>query len=318
VTFSAPAAEAADNEAMNELVTAVSPTTDSFTADDIPTGTLNTYNYDSGDLFLIAGVPSDMTAFEAALTVGDTVGGVYRAGSTDQSTFNITNDTDPGVTVVNPAAATSTTASTYTITGTGIAGYVVSIYNDADNLGDIDAGTDFKQAEVTVAADGTWSATVNLTAGVANNFTANQRAVAGDPNGTPVDVPTITQGAVAGVTITGTVANNVGVAGLLSPSDTIAITFSGAVTGVGNGDTITVLDADGSTAVLICGTNVTCVMSAGDTVLTLTVTAILVTTGNPDGIETQATIQAVTGFTSLNGTPVNVTGSGAGRTFAGF
>jgi hypothetical protein len=305
-------AEAAAGAIAGVVVTTVSPTTDSFTS------ATATYNYDSGDLYLIDGVPTDMASFEAALTVGDTVGGTYDPDAGDQSTFNITADTDPGVTVTVPAAATSTTGSTTTISGTGIVGYLVSIYNDADNDGVIDAGVDIKQAEVTVAADGTWSATVNLTAGMANNFTANQRALSGDANGTPVDVPTITQGAVAGVTITGTVGNNVGVAGLLSPSDTVVITFSGAVTGVNNGDTITVLDADGSTAVLICGTNVTCAMSVGDTVLTLTVTAILVTTGNPDGIETQATIQSVTGFTSLNGTPVNVTGSGAGRTFAGF
>jgi hypothetical protein len=317
VTFSAPATEAADNEAMNELVTAVSPTTDSFTADDIPTGTVNTYNYDSGDLFLIGGVPSDLASFEAALTVGDTVGGVYRAGSTDQSTFNITDDTDPGVTVTVPAAATSTTSATTTISGTGIAGYVVSIYSDADNDGTIDAGVDFKQAEVTVAADGTWSATVNLTAGVANNFTANQRAVAGDPNGTPVDVPTITQGTASGATfVTTSAVNGGGAAGVLDPGDVITVVFSEPVSNFGAGDTFTIQDPDLSTVTLTCGGNVICAINGTNTTVTITVQNVLVTSGGTAGITGSFTINAVSGFTTTsNGAAPSLSGD---RTTGGF
>jgi hypothetical protein len=312
-TFSAPAPEAADGEVMNELVTSTSPSTDSFVADDIPSAVLNTFNYDSGDLFLIGGVPSDLASFEAALTVGDTVGGVYRAAAGDQSTFDITNDIDPPVTVTNPAAATSTTNTTFTITGTGTPGYLVSIYNDADNGTDIDGGADFKQAEVTVAGDGTWSANVNLTLGVANNFTANQRAVAGDPNGAAVDVPTITQGAAAATNFTLTdLTTSAGVATTLDPGDVLTVTFSGDVTGVGSGDTWTVVDIDGSTSTIICGTHATCAEGAAG-VVTVTIDNVLATSGGTTGgINVTASVTGVTGFTAADGSAIALTGD---RTF---
>jgi hypothetical protein len=301
---------------MNELVTTISPTTDSFVADDIPTAVLNTFNYDSGDLFLVSGVPTDLASFEAALTVGDTVTGVYRAAAGDQSTFNISDDTDPTVTVTSPAAATSTTASTFTITGTGIAGYLVAIYNDADDGTDIDAVADIKQAEVTVAADGTWSATVNLTAGVANNFTANQRAVSGDPNGTPVNVPTITQGTASGATFVSTVAANFASAGILDPGDTVTITFSEAVSGFGSGDTFAIQDPDLSTVTLTCGGNVSCVINGANTVVTITIVNVLVTSGGTAGISGSFTINSVSGFTTTsNGAAISLTGD---RTATGF
>lgn len=314
-TFSAPAPEAADGEVMNELVTSISPSTDSFVADDIPTAVLNTFNYDSGDIFLVSGVPSTMADFEAALTVGDTVGGVYAAAAGDQSTFDITDDIDPPVVVSVPSAATSTTASTFTISGTGIATYLVAIYTDVDDGTDIDSGVDFKVAEVTVAADGTWSATVNLTSGVANNFTANQR-ISGDPNGAVVNVPTITQGAAAGATFTSTTAANFASAGILDPGDTITVTFSEAVTGFGSNDTFSIQDPDLSTVTLTCGGNVSCAIDGTNTIVTITIVNVLVTSGGTAGISSSFTINSVGGFSTLsNGAAISLSGD---RTATGF
>jgi hypothetical protein len=305
------AAECASGTIAAAAVTAVDKTANRFV-----TGACSQI-YDANDLFLIEGAPATLDQFEAALNVGDLVNSTYDADDADQSTFNINTDNAPAVTVTVPAAATSTTGFTTTISGTGGSEYTIRVYKDLNNNNTLDAGEPLV-GTATAGVDGTWSvAGVPLTAGAGNNFIVTQREDPADADGPYVDVPTVTQGAVAGVTLAA-VGNNVGVAGILSPSDTITITFSGAVTGVGSGDSITIADVDGSFAVLTCGTNVTCVMSVGDTVLTVTITNVLITTGNTDGIETQATIQSVTGFTSANGEAVNVAGSGAGRTFTGF
>ena len=140
-TFSAPAPEAADNEAMNVTGHDDQPD-DRFvrTTGDCSTAVAHARSSTTRATcsWSVAWRPIWLT-FEAALTVGDTVG---RRLSTltvaDQSTFNITDDTDPALTVTSPGGGNLTTASTFTITGTGIAGYMVAIYNDADNGGDID------------------------------------------------------------------------------------------------------------------------------------------------------------------------------------
>jgi hypothetical protein len=107
------------------------------------------------------------------------------------------------------------------------------------------------------------------------------------------------------------------VANLLDPGDTITITFSENLSGVDGSDTITVLDSDGSTAVITRGTNSTWVVAAN--VLTITIDAVLPSVGGTTGgIQPPATITAVGGFTDDDGEAINVTANPAGRTFAGF
>jgi hypothetical protein len=275
--------------------------------------------YDTNDLLLIEGAAATLDQFEAALTVGDSVTGTYDSDSADQSVIDIDTDNVAAVTVTSPSAATTTSSGTFTVTGTGAVGYIVAIYTDNDNLTTIN-GADAKVGEGTVAADGTWSINVPLQTGVDNNFTANQRAASGDPNGTPVDVPTITQTSGAGVTLNSTTSAGAPADGILAPSDTIVIVFSAGITGVGSGDTIAVVDPDGTTATITNGTNATFTVGttvvANDT-LTVLITAVLPVSGGSGGIDDVATITAVGGFTGANGVAVNVAGS-ADRTFSPF
>jgi len=311
VTFTAgPLAECIGG-AFTDDVSAVDKPNDRF---ETLVGTCS-INYDSNDILLIGGVATDLATFEAALNVGDTVTGTYEPATGDQSTIDISNDVDPALTITNPAAPVTVDALTYTITGTGIVGYTVRIYNDVDNDGVVDGPV---AATTIVAADGTWSATVNLTQNAANNFLAAQRSTPTGTDGALVDVPTITEGASSAPTLLSTVGANVApsAVGTLSPNDTITITFSEAVADTG-ANSLTVLDVDGTTATLTCGSNVTCVLSADGLTLTVTITNVLVTSGGTTGgINTQADITSITGYTAVDdGAAINVAGSGGGRTF---
>ncbi|MGI8518441.1 MAG: hypothetical protein ACR2ME_08905, partial [Acidimicrobiia bacterium] len=181
-----------------------------------------------------------------------------------------------------------------------------------------DAG-EAKLGETTAAADGTWSITVPLTQGAVNNFVATQRPTAASSDlGTGTNVPAITESPVTAPTLVSTVGANVApsAVGTLSPNDTITITFSEAVADTG-ANSLTVLDIDGTTATLTCGSNVTCVLSADGLTLTVTITNVLVTSGGTTGgINTQADITSITGYTAVDdGAAINVAGSGGGRTF---
>jgi hypothetical protein len=280
--------------------------------------------YDSGDLFRIGGVATDIAGFEAALNVGDILGGSYDSDAGDQSTFDITTNNDPALTVTDPAAAGVTVdAATYAIKGTAVAGYTVAIYIDSINNGVRDAG-ESKVGETTAAADGTWTVVVPLTqdpdgiggAVAVNDFVATQRSnpvlsdVTVPPSG--IQVPIITE-STGGVTFTTTSSANGGAAGVLDPGDTITIVFSGDITGVSDGDTLTVADPDGSTGTITCGGagNATCAEGPPGT-LTLTITNVIVTSGGTGGITGSGTFTSVSGFTAADGGAISMTGD---RTF---
>jgi len=315
VTFTAGPLAECPGGALSDDVSAVDKPNDRF---ETLVGTCS-INYDSNDIFLIGGVATDLATFEAALNVGDTVTGTYEPATGDQSTIDISNDVDPALTITNPAAPVTVDALTYTITGTGIVGYTVRIYNDVGNDGVVDGPV---AATTIVAADGTWSATVNLTQGAPNDFLAAQRPTPTGTDGALVDVPTITEGASSDPTLVLTVGANgaPSAVGTLSPTDTITITFSEAVTGVGSGDTIGLVDVDGTTATITCGNNATCTIDATNTILTVSIQTVLITSGGTvGGINNQADITSISGITALDdGRPINVAGSGAGRTFSGF
>jgi hypothetical protein len=303
------AAECASGTIAAAAVTAVDKTANRFV-----TGACSQI-YDANDLFLIELVPATLDQFEAALNVGDSVNSIYDADDADQSTFNITTDNAPAVTVTVPAAATSTTGFTTTISGTGGSEYTIRVYKDLNNNNTLDAGEPLV-GTATAGVDGTWSvAGVPLTAGAANNFIVTQREDPADADGPYVDVPTVTQGTATGATFTTTTAaNGGGAAGILDPGDVITVTFSEAISDFGTGDTFTIQDPDLSTAVLTCGGNVTCTMVGN--VVTITVQNIVVTSGGTAGISGSFTITAVSGFTTTsNGAAPALSGD---RTAVGF
>jgi hypothetical protein len=272
--------------------------------------------YDSGDIFTVGGAAASLQAFEDALSIGDLVTGTYDPDTADQSTFNLTDNTAT-VTVTDPAAATTVDAAAYAIKGTADPGATIRIRQDVDGDGALDAGENVVMTG-TADADGNWTVSTPLAQGVANEFLASQIPSGSVTESAVVDVPTITEGASAGATFTSSVGANGGTAGVLDPGDSIVITFSENLSGVGSGDTITVRDVDGTVATITAGTNATFTPAAN--VLTVTITGVvpITTAGGTGGVNPTATIEAVGGFTDDDGETINVTSNAAGRTFGGF
>ena len=102
----------------------------------------------------------------------------------------------------------------------------------------------------------------------------------------------------------------------LSNGDTITLTFNEAVANVGSGDSLAVVDQDGSSATIVLGGDTTFVLSASDTVLTLTiVNPPFATGGTTAGISGPTQITTITGFQGADGLAIDLAGSGAGRVF---
>jgi hypothetical protein len=280
---------------------------------------LLTFEYDSNDVFTNEGVPVDLDGFEAVLSETDVITINYDDDAAGLSTFEITTDNTASSTlkVTDPSAAKTIDSGNYVIKGTGEDAALIRIYSD-DNPHDGLIAGETVLGSTTVASDGSWSVTVPLVQNADNNFVAWQRVtVTATP--TTAHVPTITEGAPAAAKITTSVGANAGTGGILDPSDTIVITFNEKVAGVSNGDSIAVLDQDGSTATLVLGADVGWALSAGDTVLTLTInTFVFASGGTTIGIQPSTQIQSITGFQGDDGLPINVAGSGGGRVFGGF
>jgi hypothetical protein len=298
-----------------------SATSSSFEAGavvDVPT---LTFYFDSNDSFIVEGVVTDMAGFAAAASYTDVVTVTYYDTAAGFSSFEITTDNTASSTlkVTDPSAAKSIDSNNYTIKGTGEVGAAIRIYADTNNDGlAIEAvlGTD------TVAADGTWAVTVPLLQNNANDFVAWQKVGTGTP--TLANVPTITEGAPAAAKLLSSTGANVApsAAGTLGPNDTITIVFNEAITGVGAGDTVTIIDQDGSTAVLTNGDNATFAYATttitNDTLVITVDTFVFATGGTVTGIQPAAQVQAVSGFNGLDGLDINVAGSGSGRVFDSF
>ena len=280
------------------------------------------YFYDSGDIFTVDSVAATLQTFEDALSIGDTVTGTYDPDAADQSTFNLTDGTT-GIAVTDPAAAGVTVdATTYSIKGTSDPGATIRIRHDVAPTGLPRGAEDGIAATGTADVDGNWTVVTPLVQDAANEFLASQIPSGSSTESASVDVPTITESASAGATITATTETNGGGAGglgVLDPGDVLTITFSEAIAGLSNGDTITVVDVDGSTGTLIRGTNSTMTLDATGTIMTVTVTTVVSTSGGTTGgIQAPATITAVGGFTDDDGEAINVTANGAARTLQSF
>jgi hypothetical protein len=285
-------------------------------------GVACSFYYDSNDVYIIEGAPTDMASFAAAASIGDYVTVSYNNAVAGVSSFDITYDqtASSNLKVTDPSAAKSIDSNTYLIKGTGEVGASIRVYSDAANNG-YDA-TDTVLGTDTVAADGTWSVLVPLVQNTANNFTAYQKIGTASP--TYADVPTITEGAPAAAKLLSSTGANVApsAAGTLGPNDTITIVFNEAITGVGAGDTVTIIDQDGSTAVLTNGDNASFAYATttitNDTLVITVDTFVFATGGTVTGIQPAAQVQAVSGFNGLDGLDINVAGSGSGRVFDSF
>jgi hypothetical protein len=277
-----------------------------------------TFAYDDNDIFEVDGSAATLAEFETALSDNDVVDITgYTTSAAGQTTWELTdNIADLTVTAPVPAGVT-VDAATYTIVGKGDPGATVRVYSDPTN--DLKLAGEPGQSVVattTVSEDGAYSVSVNLLQNAANNFFVEQ-VVGGviDPAG-EVNVPTINESVNAAATVASTVGANGGTAGVLDPGDSVVITFSENITGVGSGDTISIVDTDGSTATLTLGPNVGFTVAANS--ITLDIDAVVTASGGTTGgIQTPATITAVSGFTGADGLTINVAGSpGANRTFS--
>jgi hypothetical protein len=284
------------------------------------------YFYDSGDVFQIGVAAATLQEFEDALSIGDLVtsgAGTYDPDTADQSTFVLT-DNVAVINVTDPAAATTVDAATYSIKGTADPGATIRIRLETgvpDGL--------FQPGENTVAtgtadADGAWTVVTPLVQNAANEFLATQQPVGAlEDTAGAFNVPTITDATSAGATITASAETGPDADGVIDATDVIVIDFSENLSGVGSGDVITLLDPDGTTGTITAGTNATFAVSDGDGAgpltanrLTVTITAAIPVAGGSGGVGTPATINSISGFTDDDGEAINVTGSGAARTFA--
>ena len=316
----APAVEAANLTAAADMVVdSVDKAGDSFEASKAAfdcgngAGALCTFEYDSNDVFILETVVTDLAGFEAALSETDEVTVNYRNTSSPVSTFEITTDNTAEATlkVTDPASAKSIDSANYAIKGTGEVGATIRIYADTNNDG---LANEAVLGSSTVLSSGIWSVTVPLVQNTANNFVAWQRVSVGDTP-TLADVPTITEGAPAAAKLTTSVFTPAGAAGL-SAGDVITLTFNEAVANVGSGDSLAIVDQDGSSATIVLGGDTTFALSAGDTVLTLTiVNPPFATGGTTAGILGPTQITTITGFQGADGLAIDLAGSGAGRVF---
>ena len=276
-----------------------------------------TFEYNSNDVFIVATLVTDLTGFEAALSETDVLTVDYRDTTSPVSTFEITTDNTASATlkVTDPAAAKSIDSANYTIKGTGEVGASIRIYTDVVGPNDTLIAGETQVGSGTVNTGGVWSVTVPLTQNTANNFVAWQRVQVGDTP-TLADVPTITEGAPAAAKLTSSTFGAFAPAGFGAP-DTITIVFNEAVANVGNGDSLGIVDQDGSSATIVLGADTTWTLTVSDTTLTLTiVNAPFATGGTTPGITNgPVQITSITGFQGADGLAIDLAGSGAGRVF---
>jgi len=286
---------------------------------------LCSFFYDAGDIFTVDTLAATLADFEAVLSRGDAITVTYDPDAPDQSTFALT-DVVAQLTVTTPSAATTVDAGTSDIKGTGDPDATIRVKSDLNNDNDAGDAGEGTVATGTVDADGNWTVTTPLTQDTVNNFVVTQQPVGGvqmgntqpgdiapDVAGGADDVFTITEGPVVGTSFTSTDSTTDAVVLItLDPGDVITIVFTGDVAGVGSGDTFSLLDSDGTTATIICGTHATCAEPAAGTV-TITMTAVLPTSGGTTGgINNTATITALTGFTAVDASAISLSGD---RTF---
>jgi hypothetical protein len=259
------------------------------------------------DLFRIEGAGTDVAGFEAALNVGDVLGGTYDADTADQSTLDITTDNDPSLTVTDPAAGGVTIdAGTYSIKGTAVAGYTVRVYNDVGN----DGTTDGLAGSTTAAADGTWTVLVNLSQNQANDFLAAQRPTPGGVDGPLVDVPTITESAAAAANLVSVVNANGGLAGFVDSGDTLTFDFNENLDGNYSGDSFQVTDGT-DTATVTNGVNASFATGADASIVVVTINNPLSATING----ATGSVQNLGGWVGSDGLAINVN-TDPDRTFA--
>jgi len=104
-------------------------------------------------------------------------------------------------------------------------------------------------------------------------------------------------------------ANNLATTDFNDAGDSFTVTFSEKMNGATTGQ-INIQDQDGTTGVITCGGNATCVWDTNVVVLTVTLTATVnPTAGTTPGMQIPFNITALTVITDVAGNPPNVLGS---------
>lgn len=146
------------------------------------------------------GVESFTVSMPNSRTLHDgTVGGLTSTGNL-ADTFTATtvsnveieldDDAPDAPTVTSPRSATTVNAATFNITGSAEAGSTITVYNDVNNDGSINAGDTVVGTGTATA--GTFSVATPLVEDAANNFVVTATDEAGNES-TPQDVATITE-----------------------------------------------------------------------------------------------------------------------------
>ena len=231
------------------------------------------YNYDSNDTFFINDVPATMAQFVAVLSTGDTFGGTYTDNPALSSAFYLDNvsPTAPA-TMTFSAITTSTTTVNWTVPSSGVPD-TYNVYRAATTapapVTDVSGYTKVG----TVAGDATALKFVNTGLAAGTTYYYAVTAVVDGDESAPITGSQATTGAstatpysTAAVFIdNSSTANHV-----VNAGDVARVQFDGVVT-VAPTASITVIDNDGTTATITCGTTAVCTTSGTtSTLLTLT------------------------------------------------
>lgn len=251
-------------------------------ADPTAAGGTILYNYDANDTFTVAGIPSTMADFEAALSRGDGVTvGAYGSSAELVSTFDIAAD---GPTLTSCTAEKGTGAGTNDIK--------ISInpatpdYNTA-TIATYYSGFRIQRAPVTSGTDEATDGTVGTYATIATSTVDEDSATAtvweytdadvaagtyryrcagivdGDtgPNAAdPNNESSVTPGTAdlsSPTSVDLRVTTNAGLVGQLDTGDVFKVAFSEDMNTDSTNDQIRIQDADGTTMTIVCGSSST-------------------------------------------------------------
>lgn len=294
------------------------------------TGTF-TFAYDSNDSYTIGGVSVGMTAFEAALSTGDTITTTYTTDTEGVSTFALLDVAPPAPESVQAVPGTGQTSNDITVT--------VTIPTGADYDSVV-----IQRAPVTGGTPGTWATIAQPTTDADATADGFQYVDNDVPAGTylyraalvkdgdqgdfsnAVEAISTTPAApdtTAPTSVDAFVGTNAGSAFLLDVGDTFVVVFSEAVAPPTAGDTIRLTDEDGTVVDLVAGTpDGNFVLNTGPVTIgttvypagrVLTVTRsdadVTLAAGTLAGLSIPATITAQSGTVDLAGNAWNLSGS---------
>ena len=317
VTFTAQASP--NNGTAAGTVVAVDKENNSFTAGNFR------YSYDSGDTFTVGGAAAGISAFEAALTPGDTFAADYNADGELDSDFTLTDQPSAGATFapgngnsandITVKATVAATTDQVVVQRASVTGTTVGTYSTIATVDAIDADAVATGVNVEYVDNDRPAGTYRYRIAEVND---GNQVDFGAATGNVVVTATDTT---APTVIDTRIAANSGNGLLIDNTDSFTIVGSEVFGAVAAGDTIRVVDGDGTTVDLVNGTGVvfalnTTATSIGGTsyaigrVLTVTATTVpaAAVTGSVAGLGIPATITAQTGTADAAGNALTLSG----------